>query len=880
MKNVVVRETGPSPLGAEDCTESIVDRFIHVAKCVPGAKAVDDGATSFTYEELDERSNALAQTIIERSRSHTGLVAVVVNQDALAVVAILGILKAGLAYTFLDLTMPRARLGEISTLARPDAFVTDPGHEALAVDLAGDESAVVLVDAASTDRLPPVSVTPDDAAHVVFTSGSTGTPKGVVVPHGAYVDHARAAVKSMDFRPEDRMGLVLPVGFAAASLYLYRGLLTGAEIHLYDPRQHGIEGVAGWLRDKRITYLDLTPTMMRAFTASLDAHDTFEDLRVVTTAGEPVSGVDVTALSGHLPPSSLFVNHAGSSETSGYASYTVPLNGPVPEGQVPSGVVLGDRILTVRRSDGTAVQDEEPGELFVTSRFVAIGYWGQPELTAERFETLADGRRCFRTGDHVVLRKDGVLEHKGRRDQMVKVRGYLVEPSEVETALLGTGEANGAVVVGRAGAGGRTELAAWVIPSGQGVSPASVRRALREKVPNYMVPTSVVLVDDLPRNANGKVDRRALRDLPVAEPLPPVPPRDPVELQLAVTWADILGLESIGIDDDFFELGGDSLAAETAMTAVCDDFGVTLPTSVLLEAPTVAELAVKVRDPRVSQATSIMVALRKTGTRPPLFCVAGVAGVPATYLPISLYLGSDQPFYVLQNQGLENRGLPDFSIKGAAKRAIRSIRSVQPTGPYLLAGHSWGGVLAYEIARQLTASGQEVAFLGLLDVIHDWYPGETADPPWQRARADAGEKAERPTVSQPPRSARLKKVRGRLARLGLVGRVVIESLSGKPRTDERVEVFGSYGTILMRHYRRPPWKGPATVVTALDQTDGFRRVTWEGILLDAPHRCSVPGNHRSLLREPNARALADVLSLRIEDALDARQETPTSVPTA
>jgi thioesterase domain-containing protein len=258
------------------------------------------------------------------------------------------------------------------------------------------------------------------------------------------------------------------------------------------------------------------------------------------------------------------------------------------------------------------------------------------------------------------------------------------------------------------------------------------------------------------------------------------------------------------------------------------------------------------------------VPLRKTGTRPPLFCVAGVGGVGVTYLPISLYLGTDQPLYVLQNQGLENRGLPDFSMKGAARRAIRSIRSVQPTGPYLLAGHSWGGILAFEIARQLTAAGDRVAFLGLLDVVHDWYPGETEDRPWQRPDSqDVGASVERDA----PRRARLRRVRGQLVQLGLVCQVLVEALSGSPRTQKKVDVFSRYGTILMRHYRRLPWRGPATVVTALDQNDDYTRVTWEGILLDPPYRCSVPGDHRSLLREPNARALAEVLNERIETAL-------------
>ena len=225
------------------------------------------------------------------------------------------------------------------------------------------------------------------------------------------------------------------------------------------------------------------------------------------------------------------------------------------------------------------------------------GYWGQPEQTAQRFEDLADGSRCFRTGDQAVRRSDGVFEHRGRLDQMVKVRGYLVEPSEVEAALLATGEVAGAAVLGLTEPGAPTRLVAYVVPGGPETSAASVRRALRQKVPTYMVPTSVVIVADLPRNANGKIDRVGLLQLPVPAAPPPVQPRDHVELQLVVAWADVLGVDSVGVHDDFFELGGDSLAAEAAMAALCEDFGLTLPTSVLLEAPTVAELAVKVRAP-------------------------------------------------------------------------------------------------------------------------------------------------------------------------------------------------------------------------------------------------------------------------------------------
>jgi amino acid adenylation domain-containing protein len=859
-----VSGTSLRPLVAEDRTGSLVDRYTLVAQCAPQAVAVVDGDTSLTYGELDRRSNALAQAIVDQLDSQSGLVATVLDQDATAIVAILGILKAGCPYTFLDLTMPMARLVEISGLAHPVAFVADSAHRALADDLSQGRVPVIALDAEGSDTRPEVKVGPDDIANVVFTSGSTGQPKGVIVPHGAYLDHAHAATVSMDFHPEDRMGLVLPVGFAAAALYLHRGLATGAEIHLYDPRRKGIDGMSDWLRRQRITYLDFTPTMMRAFVASLDKSDLFEDVRVVTTAGEAVYGVDVGSLAPHLPRTSSFINHAGSSETSGYAVYTVAIEGPIPEGQVPSGTALGERVLSLRRDDGTAAGDDEPGELCVTSRYISLGYWGQPEQTAQRFEALADGRRCFRTGDQAVRRSDGVFEHRGRLDQMVKVRGYLVEPSEVEAALLATGEVAGAAVLGLAEPGVPTRLVAYVVPGGPETSAASVRRALRQKVPTYMVPTSVVLVADLPRNANGKIDRVGLLDLPVPAAPPPVQPRDHIELQLVVAWTDILGVDSVGVHDDFFELGGDSLAAEAAMAALCEDFGLTLPTSVLLEAPTVAELAVKVRDPSQDRARSTLVALRTTGNRPPLFCVSGVGALAVTYLPLSLHLGTDQPLYVMQNQGLENRGLPDFSMKGAARRAIRTMRSVQPTGPYFLAGHSWGGVLAFEIARQLTATGDGVAFLGLLDVTYEAYPDEALDDlPADHSPATSRVPSDSTGVFQ----ARLSRLRGQMSQLGVVCRVFTEALSGAPRTKKRVEVFSRYGNLLMHRYRRTPWRGPATVILADDRSDGLTRMAWEGILLETPRRCTVPGDHKSMLREPNATVLAQVLSEGIDAAL-------------
>ena len=512
-------------LVAADCDGSLVDRFALVAQCIPDAVAVLDRDVTLTYGDLDRRSNALAKAVIDRHVPRSGLVGIVLDQDADSIVAMLGVLKAGRPYSFLDVTMPLPRLADISALAGFGAIITDPAHQAVAEYLADGRAPVLSVGSETSDVRPEVAVGPDDAANVVFTSGSTGQPKGVTVHHGAYLDHALAATVSMDFHPEDRMALVLPVGFAAAAGYLHRGLATGAQIHLYDPRRRGINGLAAWLRQERITYLDLTPSLLRAFVAALGDDDHLPDVRVVTTAGEAVYGTDVASLAPHLSTTSLFVNHTGSSETSGFAWYHVPLAGPIPEGQVPSGLPLGERELSLRREDGTEAEGSEPGELFVTSRFVSLGYWGQSVLTAEKFETLADGRRRYRTGDVAARRADGTLEHRGRRDQMVKVRGYLVEPSEVEAALLATGEVTAAAVLGLTEPGAAARLVAYVVPVAPETTVASVRHALRQRVPTYMVPNSVVMVADLPRNPNGKVDRMALHDLPVPAPAPPVAPR-------------------------------------------------------------------------------------------------------------------------------------------------------------------------------------------------------------------------------------------------------------------------------------------------------------------------------------------------------------------
>jgi acyl-coenzyme A synthetase/AMP-(fatty) acid ligase/thioesterase domain-containing protein/acyl carrier protein len=735
--------------------------------------------------------------------------------------------------------MPPPRLAEIVRIGACAAVLTDHAHQHVAADVAPSSTKVLVLPAERESECPVVPVTPGpgDPANVVFTSGSTGHPKGVIVPHGAYLDHALAAAESMDFRPDDTMGMVLPMGFAAAALYLHRGLATGAKIVMYDVRRLGMAGLLECLRSERVTYLDLTPTMLRTLVNALEGHEPLEDLRVVTTAGEPVFGADVRALRRHLPSSSLFINHAGSSETSGYAAHRVPLDGPLPDGPIPAGTALGERILTVRNDDGSEAETGSVGELWVTSPYVSLGYLDQPDLTAERFIFHRDGRRTYKTGDLVVKGSDGVFESRGRRDDMVKIRGYLVEPAEVEAALRSLDEVSAAVVLASGRDGRSGTLSAYVVASRSGVEPSSIRARLRGQLPNYMVPARVLMLPELPLNANGKVDRSSLLALPDDSGDARRAPRDDLELKIAVLWADILDVDEIGVDDDFFELGGDSLDAESAMAALSEDLGLNLSTSVLLEAPTVGSFAQRIRTKRDARTTSTVVCLRATGRRPTLFLVTGAGAQALTWLQLSLALGPDQPVYAVQMQGLDDGRLPDYTLERAARRAVRAVRSVQPTGPYAIAGHSYGGLVAYEMAQQLSAEGQQVSPLALIDV------GLLITVP------DQGSRVLRTARVWKARVRDLKWLSSPLSPLRLI-RHRWESMSAV-----------QFASVLMRRYRPEPWSGRAIVIDASVPSDDLEPMQWKPLLREGFETHSVPGDHVSLLKSPNVGVLADLLRL-------------------
>ena len=362
-----------------------------------------------------------------------------------------------------------------------------------------------------------------------------------------------------------------------------------------------------------------------------------------------------------------------------------------------------------------------PGELHIAGAGLARGYLNRPELTQEKFIpnpfSTDPHSRLYKTGDLARYLIDGNIEYLGRIDNQVKVRGFRIELGEIEALLSQHPLVHSVVVTTRVDALGNQRLVAYIVPQHQGTpTTTELRQFLKTKLPEYMIPNAFVILESLPLTPNGKVDRRALPapDLEVNRSVSFVPPRDTIELQLTQIWSEVLEVDCIGLEDNFFELGGHSLLAVRLMAKIQQQFQKNLPLATLFQAPTIEQLAVILRQDLDSSVWSSLVAIQPSGSKQPFFCVPGAGGNVIYLYDLARQLGTDQPFYGLQAPGLDG-GEFYTRIEDIALHYIQEIQAVQPQGPYLLGGHSFGGQVAFEMAIQLQKQGHEVDLLAIFD---------------------------------------------------------------------------------------------------------------------------------------------------------------------
>jgi amino acid adenylation domain-containing protein len=837
------------------------EALCEVARHVPYRVAVEDDHDSLTYRELISAVQGVQAAVRAREPGSCAPVTVLVGHGVHAVIAVLGVMTAGRTAVPLDARDPLDRLTAIHTYADATLMVAHRANAGVARSVAGDRSVLVAENLDAAAATEP-RVDPASTGIVLFTSGSTGTPKGVMIANDTIVDNALRMGYAHGLTADDGIAVPGSLAFGASYSRIFAGLVAGSRVCLYDLRERGPGALPQWANAHDVTWMLFVPSVLRAVLEHAD-RARMDSVRVITFGGEALYGRDVRLARSLFSSNTVFRNRLSSTETHGIAGRTVTPEDERSDVVVPVGAVEPWVEVQVVDDDGEAVAPGSPGRLVVIGDKLATGYWKDPELTAERFFDLPDGRRAFFTSDIVQSRDDGTLEHLGRNDDRVKVRGAMVSLTEVERALARVNGVAAGVVKAFPGDAAGIRLVAYIAPAdGHAPSPASVRRALAESVPAPMVPGTVVMVDALPIGDRGKVDRAALEEPPIVERAF----RAPIgrEQDLAEIFCDVLGVESVGLDDDFFELGGDSLAAVELMVAVDEQFGVQLSASTLLDTSTVAQLALRLARRRPYGACPV-IRLNPGGdmvSSPPFFCLAG-GGSPAVTLRV-LAEHLDRAVYGIQARGLEEWALPDRTVEACARRYLAEIRRIQPAGPYVLGGYSFGGMIAFEMACRLETAGETVALLVIVDTAA---PG-TKPSASERlvARVDnirhsaKGGGIERAVET----SARVLKWSTSSAVAHAARALVIASAGLVPRRDlDQYHVFYRLSAKQRRHYRpRHTFGGSALLVRAqdggLDRTLGDD-LGWSKYLRGAFEISRVPGDHSTIIKRPRVSALADEL---------------------
>ena len=585
--------------GRDQIEQSIPARFEQQVDRYPSRLAVKTRRHEWTYAALNRNANRLAHALLRQRGSGEEPVALLLRSDADFLTAVLAVLKAGKIYASLPPADPRARLTAMLENLQPSVILTDSHHRVLAQELAPGECAILNIDetdAALPDRNPGVMISPDNRSWILYTSGSTGQPKGVTQNHRNVLHLMMNYTNALHICPHDRMTLL----HSGLTLDIFGALLNGAALYPLEIKDEGLSALADWLVRHEITIYRSFPTTFRQFTDTLAGDETFPHVRVVHLGGETVTRRDVERYRKYFPPHCILVNHLGSNEAGGMATYYIDHDTEIEEPTVPVGYPVPDnQVLLLDQDDGVAEADDAR-EIAVRSRYLALGYWGRPDLTQERFleDPTGGDERIFLTGDLGRRLPDGCLLHLGRKDFQVKVRGYRVELAEIEAALQTIAGINEAAVVSREDAETGVRLVAYVAPAKPpGLTVTTLRDALAATLPDHMIPSAFVFLDTLPLTPNGKLDRRGL---PAPERLRPnldVPfavARTPIEEELVRIWAEVLDLEQIGVHDPFLELGGNSLLATSVISRVLTAFQVELPLRTLFESPTVADMALAI----------------------------------------------------------------------------------------------------------------------------------------------------------------------------------------------------------------------------------------------------------------------------------------------
>jgi len=851
--------------------------FVQRAMRTPEATAAIHAMGQISYGELLVRASGLAHELQDLGVGPESCVALCVERSLEMLVCVLGIQLAGGAYVPLDLRSPDERIAGIVKQCKAQVLIARSERAGGLIGCAVHTRVVdTTADIPCAARTPESGVTPENLAYVIFTSGSTGTPKGVMLDHRSALNTVLAINRRFQVTAEDRLIGLSALGFDLSVYDIFGSLAAGATLVIPDhERAADPEHWMHLLRRHGVSIWNSAPIMMEMLAGRLRAQRERlpETLRLVMMSGDWIPLGLPEQIRQHSDGDPRLISLGGATEAAIWSIW-FPIGDIDPEWRsIPYGRPLDNQSLYVLDEQLNPVPVGAVGELYIGGAGVARGYLGQPELTAERFIRNpfgGNGDRLYRTGDLGRYFADGKIEFLGRLDAQVKIRGYRVELGEIEVALSRHPEVAEVVVLASELHQGIKDLVAYLVPSRADAVPSQqgLQDHLRQTLPDYMVPLAFVTLDHFPMTPNGKLDRKAL-------PVPQVAgcdpqrvyrgPRSLLERKLCGLWEAVLEVERIGIDDNFFDLGGQSLLAVVLLAKIGEELERELPLEVLVRAHTVAGMAAWLEQD--SGDDDLLTPLRRGDAERPLFCVHPVGGNILAYRKLADLLAGRYDIFGLRSLGLRRGEIPLADFSSMVGHYLAAVRKQSPNGPYRLCGWSLGGMIALEMAARLQAEGDEVEVVFMIDS----YAHETG----------------RRQVSQ---AERLEWMARDIAGMGGGGELDVSDLGDAPdprgRLVERAVERGLLPADVPRdqlerlcrvldanlqamfQHQPSAYGGKTVLIHACDLPEdhpAHPTAGWSGIAGDLTHHC-VEGDHYSLLQAPYVRGVADLIDSHLNAA--------------
>jgi amino acid adenylation domain-containing protein len=848
MKRVLGRQRSRSD--TSDTEDTIASRFERLVAAAPDKPAIVTDEISLTYRTLDVKANCIAAALASRPSQRNQPIVLFMKGEAARIAAILGVLKGNRIFVPLAPDSPKEWLTQVIADSGAAQILVDGSTRPVAELAAGDHVTVVNLDELTLSTQPfaiDQTASPDDTAYIVYTSGSTGRPKGVANSHRRVVHNSDVRSAVFGLARSDRIANLASSVGSAGLTHTFLSLLSGAGLFPFDLQRHGLQKLAPWLIAQEITYISFFGSLLRTWLASLPDDLRFPALSVVGANGERLYAEDVSRVARHLE-GDWRIGHCYSATECGTIAAQTFNSSHLPDAGVVSvgPPVDGAEVCIIDETDAL-VPPGETGEIVVRSRFLAQGYWNNPDLTAKVFQTdpLDNNIRIYRTGDLGRWRDDGTLEHLGRKGRTIRLRGYNIEPFQVECELMRQPGMTDAVVLLCDGAAGEEPRLVGYVVAPMTASPSAMRKELAERLPSYMVPSHIVILDRFPIADSGKIDSAELPppDTDHARPVAFRAPSDETEHELLTIWQEVLKIPRIGIDDNFFELGGTSLQALMVFARIEARLGCNLSPTALVQAPTIARLAELIRATTGLAASQSLVPLRATGKGLPLFLVHNLYCYVLYYRHLLSDLKSDRPVFGLQPLPLNGKHRIPRTVESMAADYVSEIRRMQPHGPYFIAGHSFGGLVSFEIARQLVRAGERVSFLGLIDT-------GLLNPPVERhlessLRRDVG----RRLYAFFEKLRWIREVvwkRWYILKLGL----------GQPiRYEHRPAWYEWLCRRASRSYVPKPYAGHITMFSSAGNS-AKQRVHWEPLASGGLTMFEVPATHDDIVVPPHSKMLA------------------------